>query len=147
MLLTVLPIEEHSFLLTKFEFHDALCLRYGWRPAFLPDFCPCEDHFSVDHLLSCPTGGFPTLKHNETRDIVANLLDNVCHDVQKKPILQKLTGELLPQKSNSTDDEDRLKLSASGFWDSRFQKTYFDVRIFNPHAQSYRSSAISSLYR
>ena len=27
--LTALPIEEHSFLLTKSEFCDALCLRYG----------------------------------------------------------------------------------------------------------------------
>ena len=98
--LTALPIEEHSLLLTKSEFHDALCLRYGWRPKFLPDFCPCGDHFSVDHSLSCPTGGFPTLRHIETRDIVANLLDDVCHDVKKEPILQKLTGKILPQKSN-----------------------------------------------
>ena len=136
--LTALPIEEHSFLLKKSEFHDAICLRYGWQPVFLPDFCPCEYHVSVDHSLSCPTGGFPTLRHNETRDIVANLLDDVCHDVQKQPILQKLTGEILPQKSNSTDDEARLDISACGFWGGRFQKTYFDVRIFNPHAQSYR---------
>ena len=147
MWLTALSIEEHSFLLTKSEFYNALCLRYGWRPAFLPDFCPYGDHFSVDNSLSCPTGGFPTLRHNETRDIVANLLDDVCHDVQKEPILQKLTGEIMPQKSNSTDDEARLDISACGFWGGRFQKTYFDVRIFNPHAQSYRSSAISSLYR
>ena len=78
---------------------------------------------------------------------MVNLLDDVCHDVQKEPILQKLTGKILLQKSNSTDDEARLDISACGFWGGRFQKTYFDVRIFNPLAQSYRSSAISSLYR
>ena len=32
-------------------------------------------------------------------------------------------------------------------WGGRFQKTFYDVRIFNPNAPSYKSSAISSCYK
>ena len=38
-------------------------------------------NFSVDHALSCPKGGFPSIRHNEIRDITANLLSEVCNDV------------------------------------------------------------------
>ena len=31
--LTVLPIEEHGFILHKQAFRDAIALRYGWTPA------------------------------------------------------------------------------------------------------------------
>ena len=27
---------------------------------------------------SCPKGGFPSLKHNEIRDLIANLLTEIC---------------------------------------------------------------------
>ena len=55
---------------------------------------------------------------------MANLLDDVFHDVQKEPILQKLTGEILPQKRNSTDDEARLDISTCGFLGGRFRNLF-----------------------
>ena len=33
------------------------------------------------HALSCPKGGFPSLRHNEVRDLTANLLSEVCNNV------------------------------------------------------------------
>ena len=45
------------------------------------------------------------------------------------------------------EDEARLDVSARGFWGGRHQKTFFDVRVFNPTALSYRSTAVSSLYK
>ena len=33
--LSALPVAEHGFTLHKGAFRDALCLRYGWRPALL----------------------------------------------------------------------------------------------------------------
>ena len=35
-------------------------------------------------------------------------------------------------------------MSANGVWGSRFQKTYFDVRVFNPLAPSNRNQAPSA---
>ena len=56
--------------------HDALCLRYGW---YLPLQCTCGKQFSVEHALSCFHGGSPTIRHNELRDVTAELLSEVCH--------------------------------------------------------------------
>ena len=72
---------EHGFALHKGAFRDALCLRYGWRPPLLPSQCICGKSFTVEHALSCPFGGFPTIRHNEVRDITTHLLSDVCHNV------------------------------------------------------------------
>ena len=34
----------------------------------------------------------------------------------------------------------RLDIAANGFWGGRFERTYFDMRVFNPHAPSNRHS-------
>ena len=59
--LSALPIKEHGFDPHKGSFQDALCIRYGWQPSFLPSVCICGATFTVDHSLSCPNGGFTTL--------------------------------------------------------------------------------------
>jgi len=33
--------------------------------------CACGTSFSVEHVLSCPKGGLPSLWHNEIRDLTA----------------------------------------------------------------------------
>ena len=37
--LTALPLASHGFSLSKGEFRDALCMRYGWTPANIPTHC------------------------------------------------------------------------------------------------------------
>ena len=75
--LTSLPIKEHGFCLHKSAFVDALALRYGWAPSRTPTTCACGASFSVEHVLSCPKGGFPSIRHNELRDLTASLLTEV----------------------------------------------------------------------
>lgn len=145
--LTVIPVEEHGYYLHKSAFRDSICLRYGWKPAYLPDKCPCGGSFNVDHALTCPTGGFPSLRHNEIRDIVGGLLGKVCNDVKLEPVLQSLNGESFVGRSTTTDNEARLDIRANGFWGKTFQTTFFDVRIFNANAPSYRDIAINSCYK
>ena len=72
--LTALPIDEHGFALHKGAFRDALSLRYNWQPTNLPTKCICSKPFSVDHALCCPTGGFPSTRHNQLRDLTAEAL-------------------------------------------------------------------------
>ena len=95
--LTSLPIQEFGFCLHKRAFADVLALRYGWQPSSTPMHCVCGSSFTVQHGLSCscPKGGYPTIRHNELRDIMASLLTEVCHDVRIEPDLQPLTGENL----------------------------------------------------
>ena len=145
--LTAIPLEQHGFTLHKSAFRDALYLRYGWHPSNLPDICPCGSKFSVDHSLSCPTGGYPSIRHNEVRDLFTNLLTEVCHDVHKEPVLQPLNGEVFQKRCTTSDENARLDIAVSGFWGGHFQRTFFDVRVFNPNASSYKSVQIPSLYK
>ena len=144
--LTALPLTEHGFALHKGAFRDALCLRYGWQPPLLPSSCVCGKRFTIEHALGCPCGGFPSIRHNELRDITAELLTEVCHSVGVEPTLQPLTGEQLSYRSANVEDGARLDVVAEGFWDHR-QKAYFDVKVFNPLAPTYSSTSLPQCYR
>ena len=145
--LTTLPIEEFGFALHKGVFQDALALRYNWQPQRVPSTCGCGAKFSVEHALSCPKGGFPSIRHNEIRDLTANLLTQVCSDVCIEPVLQPMSGEVLSSATSNTQDGARLDIAANGFWGGRFERTFFDVRVFNPHAPSHRQSSLAACYR
>ena len=145
--LTALPLAEHSFTLHKGAFHDALALRYGWTPSNLPANCGCGSSFSVEHALTCAKGGFVHCRHNEIRDLTATLLTEVCKDVRVEPELQPVTHEVLNGATANSQDGARLDIAANGVWGGNFERTYFDVRVFNPHAPTNRHTQLSSCYR
>ena len=121
--MTALPLTEHGFALHKGAFRDALYLRYGWQPPLLSSNCVCGKKFNIEHVLSCPCYGFPSIRHNNLRDITAELLTEVCHCVVVKPTLQPLIGEQLYYRSASIEDGACLEVVAKGFWD-RQRKAY-----------------------
>ena len=145
--LTVLPLEEHHFALHKQAFRDALALRYGWQPAQLPANCSCGQSFSVQHALSCPKGGYPSIRHNELRDFTASLQSETCHGVAVEPSLQPITSERFLNATANTQEGARLDIIADGFWGSSFERAFFDVRVFNPFAPSNSHSSINAAYR
>ena len=134
--LNALPLSKHGFDLTKTEFRDGIALRYTWEAKNTPAICPFGKEFSLTHALPCAKGGYTHLRHNESRDVFANQMDDVCRDVQIEPKLQSLDGEIFSSNSTTTDDDARLDIKANGLWGSRFHRTFFDVKIFNPHAKS-----------
>ena len=144
--LTSLPIKEHGFCLHKGAFADAMALRYGWAPTKTPTHCACGATFAVDHILSCPRGGFPSLRHNEIRDLTARLLTEVCNDVQIEPELQEITTEAMSGRSANTTNGARLDVAASGLWGGRRERTLMDVRVFNPFAPSNRNTTLDRCY-
>ena len=129
--LTTLPIREHGFTLHKGDFRDALALRYGWTRC--PSHCPCGTSFSVEHALSYPKGGFPTIRHNEVHDLSAGLMSQVCHDVGIEPVLQPLNGEEFVGASTICENDARLDIVARGFWLARGEHSFFDnYKNFQP---------------
>ena len=145
--LTALPLAEHHFILSKSDFRDALHVRYGWHPPRLPSQCVCGRDFSVDHSFSCSHGGYLGLCHNEVRDLLGHLLRDTCVNTSLEPVLQSLDGEVLPSSTNVAP-EARLDIRANGFWsEDRHCCAFFNVRIFHPHALSYRSMDLAQLYR
>ena len=145
--LTTLPITEHGFALHKGAFRDALCLRYGWHPPNLPSHCVCSQKFTVEHALSCPRGGFPSIRHNELRDITAEMMKEVCHSVGTEPHLQPVTEEQLSHRTANREDGARLDVAATNFWGRDRQRAYFDIRVFNPFAPTHRTSTLSQCYK
>ena len=132
---------------SKKSFHTANCANSLVGHSRIRPHCSCGQPFSVEHALTCKTGGFPAVRHNEVRDITATLLTEVCHGVTTEPHLQPLSGECLSHRSAITEDGARLDVAMYGFWGGKFEKAFVDVRVFNPSAQSNRHGPLSSVYR
>ena len=52
--------------------------------------CACGVQFSVDHAMVFQRGGFIIQRHNELRDLEAEMLRMVCNDVEVEPVLQEV---------------------------------------------------------
>lgn len=144
--LSSLPIKANGFQLNKTEFMDAIALRYGWKIENLPDLCrACGQEFTPEHANVCQKGGFVCMRHDEVRDITCEVLKEVCREVTKEPTLQPLSGEKFTYRTASTEDNARVDGSARGFW-TRGEKVFFDVRIFEPLANSYKNMSLEQTH-
>ena len=91
--------------LNKREFKDVVHLGYDWQISDVPNVCVCGEPFNVDHAMICRGGGgFIIQRHNELRDLEAQMLNLVCHDVEVEPVLQEITGESLTRGANTAPD-------------------------------------------
>lgn len=144
--LTTLPIRAKSFNLNKKEFTDALALRYGWPVDGLPNMCNCGSPFNQNHAMTCKRGGFVCMRHDEVRDVTAQMLKEVCHDGTVEPMLLPLQGEHLARRTANVSNEARVDVSARGFW-TRGQRAYFDIRIFDPMAHCHRDLTLDAAHR
>ena len=131
--LTVIPLKELDYNLNKKEFRDAIKLRYDWEITDTPMLCACNVQFSVDHAIVFQRGGFIIQRHNELRDLEAEMLRMVCNDVEVEPVLEEVTGETLNHGANKAPDA-RLDIHARGFWE-RQRSAFFDVRVCHPLLQ------------
>ena len=143
--LSALPLMSLGYCLNKSDFRDSLCLRYGWSISKAPRFCACGKKNSVDHSLSCKKGGYTIFRHNALRDTEADILKDICWDVQTEPQLLPTDPDTLSRTANSSDQA-RLDIVATGLW-SPFERTFFDVRITHPTAPSNDSKTLEQLYR
>ena len=96
-------------------------------------------------FITAVRGGFVIQRHNELRDLQAEMLRMVCNGVETEPVLQDITGEELNRGANTASDA-RLDIVARGFWE-RQRSAFFDVRICHPNADSYRDMELNQIYR
>ena len=143
--LTVILLKELDYNVYKKEFRDAIKLRYDWEITDTPMLCACGVQFSVDHAMVCQRGGFIIQRHNELRDLEAEMLRMVCNDVEVEPVLEEVTGETLNHGANKAPDA-RLDIHARGFWE-RQRSAFFDVRVCHPNADSYRDLTPKQIYK
>ena len=89
----------------------------------------------IDHAMNCKCGGFPSIHHNELRNITAELLTETSSNVLIEPPLQPLTGEQLSHQSSNTEDNARMDIA------------FFDVRVYNPFSTTYIRSTLKASHR
>ena len=77
--------------------------------------------------------GYALARHNEVRDVLAEALQTVVHDVEIEPTLLPYEGEDLDGRTANKSQAARVDICARGFW-TRQQDAFFDVRVTNPKA-------------
>lgn len=113
----------------------------------MPSSCVCGTPTTIDHSLSCPYGGFPTLRHNDLCDLSANLQKEVWHNVSREPPLQPLSGKNFELRTTTTADGARLDVAADGFWGYSDQRVFFDVKVVNPLSPTYANMSLPACYQ
>ena len=94
--------------------------------------------------MRCKTGGFICRRHDEVRDITASLLREICLDVAIEPqLIPQEKGEEFRYKTANSQADARLDISARDFW-TRGQRAFFDIRVFDPLAPSYRNMSLQA---
>jgi len=79
------------------------------------------------------------------RDSEAQIMREVCRDVQTEPTLLPINENDYLSKNNTADNA-RLDISARGLWNSS-EKTFFDIRITHPTSQSYSGKSQVEVYQ
>ena len=74
-------------------------------------------------------------------------MSEVCPNGATEPTLQPVSSERFFHRSANTECGVRLDVRAQGFWGVRHQQAYFDVRVFNPLANTNRCNSLASCFR
>ena len=136
--LTTAVSSRDGLVLSKAEFMDNFCLRYGLPFKSIPPKCDgCSADFTVQHALSCKKGGLVTQRHNEIRDVVGDMASLAWTGVVKEP-------EVRP----ATDSSPGLKadLLVRGVWHPQ-QNASFDIRVTDTDALSYAGKSSEQILR
>ena len=138
MWLMSLPLKEMGFNLNNREFRNGLSLRDDWSITDIPSTCLCGEPFTIDHAMICMRGGSVIQRHNELRDLEAELPNMVCkHAVTELVPLQDVEGEQLT----------RGWIYMHVVFGSPSDQPFFDVRVCHPKAESYRDLEPQQIYR
>jgi len=84
-------------------------------------------------LHGCVQWSNTSMRHNSVRDSEAQIMREVCRDVQTEPTHLPITENDYQRKVNTVDNA-RLDISARRLWNS-CDKTFFDTRITHPTSQ------------
>ena len=103
--LSARPLKERNLHLSTSDFRDLIRLRYLLPLENMPLTCVCGKDYTITHALTCATGGFIIKRHNDVRDYLAHLLNEVCADVSIESHLVRVTED----ETTSTNREDAAR--------------------------------------
>lgn len=142
--------ENQNFRLLSLQgrFQGCKCngLRYGWHPPRPLKCCVCSQAFSVDHSLTCPCRGFPTLRHIILWTVLLNVYrEYVTMFIGVEPNLNSFYQErhnTIEKRPTELKEPTYIDVIADSFWGRR-KHALFDGRVFQywkpPIATCYRA--------
>ena len=90
-------------------------------------------------------GGFIYIRQNYVRDLTANILSEVCKDIEIKPELTTLMGKEFGRRTANTTNDTRLDIRLRKIW-QRGQQTFLDLRVFDPNASQYLNKLLQQCH-
>ena len=98
----------------------------------MPSLCACNESFAATYALHCPEEGYT---HIDLMNFARFLGKFVKRCLSRSDLIfSRCKGKYL-LKSTTTDDA-RVDIKSNWLWESRLNKPYFGVKIFNPLAKS-----------
>ena len=85
--------------------------------------CPCDSKFDIQHSMSYKEGGFLCIRHNDLRDQTANMMSEVCQDIEIEPKLTPSLGEELQDRTSNNSIKEKIDIRTRGFWE-RWQQAF-----------------------
>ena len=104
--------------------------------------CPCGANMSVEHALSCPKGGLPTIWHKMKCEIQS--LAGWRKYVTMWYTLQPITEESLDGATAIMNKEAWLDIVADGFWEDISREPIWHL-CFNPLAPSNANQSLQAM--
>ena len=119
-------------------------LKYGLPLKRFPSTCGCWKPYNVQpyNIISCKKRRFVTLRYNELRNNIAELLEEETSGIKVEPALQPLSSE---ETQRNQSPGARMDISTRGFWSIR-RRAFFNIWVFNSNAQCYQSKTLRKCY-
>ena len=132
------PLAHKGLALTPYEFYDKLAVNFGKQPVHVPAKCACGAAYTLEHALTCPTGGNRIGRHNMVRDEAGDLCEESLgassfHVSYELVIGERGDGKKSDIRARGLNPADQMK------------ETDIDIRLFYPDAPSYIRKPIDSL--
>ena len=140
--LTAMPLRLNGTVLTSEQFHDALSLRYGLRPANMPRKCDgCGEEFSVEHALGCKVGGQVGARHNDIKHEWISMCTQALGkaSVSDEPLIKNSQDVRNAGETGVVVEDLRGDVGVHGFW-KKGSSCIFDVRVTDTDQPSQRGT-------
>ena len=90
-------------------------------------------------------GGFVSMRHDNLRDLTANIISEVCKDIEIERKLTLLTGKELGHRTANTTNEARLDTGAHLVWE-RGQQSFLDLRASDSNTYHYLNKSLQQCH-
>ena len=95
--------------------------------------------------MICKKEVFVSVRCNDLRDLITNMLSKVCKNTEIEPKSTPLKGKELGSRTTNTTNKARFDIRARGVWE-RGQQAFLDLRVFDPKTCRYQSNSLQQCH-